>query len=90
MATAGKNLPPAVQGGFSRGEHDVVAFQEAEAAGFAGLVVTRQAPLGDGGFVDDSFGLAFSRHRTVRLDYAVAALFGCCLRSQSPLHCAWR
>ena len=37
--------------------------------------------LGDGGLVDDSFGLAFSRHRAVWLDVAVAALFGCWLRS---------
>ena len=52
MPAGGEELPPLVEGGDPRGEHDVEFFKEAKSASFAGDVVTSQPLLeevpGDG------------------------------------------
>ena len=45
MPAGGEELPPLVEGGDSRGEHDVEFFQQAEPARPAGCVVSRQSLL---------------------------------------------
>ena len=52
VSAAGVELPPLVEGGDPRGEHDVEFFKEAKSASFAGDVVASQPLLeevpGDG------------------------------------------